>query len=79
VIPDGGDLQLLTIAELAELWQISHMTIRRRIKTGEIPTVRFGRTVRIPAHVARAVVAQGQCLPADTMASVHSIDRRSDP
>ena len=40
--------RLLTVAQLAELWQVSQRTIRRRIKDGEIRVVRIGRAVRIP-------------------------------
>ena len=40
--------RLLTVAQLAELWQVSQRTIRRRIKDGEIRVIRIGRAVRIP-------------------------------
>ena len=69
------ELELLTMAEVAEDWQLSDRTVRRRVKSGEIPSVRFGRTVRIRAEVARAV-ARGET-PANVVA--HSIDRRSAP
>jgi excisionase family DNA binding protein len=39
--------QLLTVAELAERWQVSARTIRREIKRGKIRVVRIGRSVRI--------------------------------
>jgi excisionase family DNA binding protein len=69
------ELELLTMAELAEAWQLSERTVRRRVKSGEIPSVRFGRTVRIRAEVARAI-SRGET-PANVVA--HSIDRRSAP
>jgi excisionase family DNA binding protein len=40
--------RLLTVAQLAERWQLSERSIRRRIKDGEIEVVRIGRAVRIP-------------------------------
>lgn len=68
------ELDLLTMAEVAEHWQVSTRTVRRLVRSGAIPAVRFGRTVRIRADVARAV-ARGET-PAN-VALVHSIDRRS--
>lgn len=72
------ELELLSMGELASLWHVSTKTIRRLVNAGEIPTVRFGRSVRIRADVARAIV-EGQCPPADTMAGVHYLDRRRTP
>ena len=40
---------LLTVRQLAENWQVSPRTIRRLIANGELPIVRIGRAVRIPA------------------------------
>lgn len=36
-----------TIDELAERWKLSQSTVRRKIKAGELATVRIGRAVRI--------------------------------
>ena len=44
--------QLLTVDQLAELWQVSPRTVRRMIADGRLPIVRLGRAVRIPAKVA---------------------------
>jgi excisionase family DNA binding protein len=44
--------QLLTVDQLAELWQVSPRTVRRMIADGRLPVVRLGRAVRIPAKVA---------------------------
>jgi excisionase family DNA binding protein len=46
VLPPG--VRGLTVAQLAEMWQVSQRTIRRRIKEGQIRVVRIGRAVRIP-------------------------------
>ena len=46
VLPPGA--RGLTVAQLAERWQVSQRTVRRRIKEGEIRVVRIGRAVRIP-------------------------------
>jgi excisionase family DNA binding protein len=40
--------KLLTVAQLAERWQVSERTVRRMIADGRIKAVRVGRSVRIP-------------------------------
>ncbi len=47
-----------TIAEYAMALKISQQTVRRAIANGEIPTIRFGRSVRIPASALDAVLSQ---------------------
>jgi excisionase family DNA binding protein len=37
----------MTVAQLAELWQVSQRTIRRMIADGRLPVVRLGRAIRI--------------------------------
>jgi excisionase family DNA binding protein len=44
--------RLLTVDQLAELWQISERTVRRMTADGRLPVVRIGRAVRIPTKVA---------------------------
>jgi excisionase family DNA binding protein len=43
----GTDSRLLTVAQAADISQISERQIRRMIGDGRIPVVRFGRAVRI--------------------------------
>lgn len=38
----------LTVRELSRPWKLSERHIRRLIAQASIPTVRFGRAVRIP-------------------------------
>ena len=40
---------LMTPAQLAEQFQVSRSTAYRWIRSGEVPSVRLGGTVRIPA------------------------------
>ena len=47
--------RLLTVNQLAELWQVSPRTVRRMIADGRLRIVRLGRAVRIPAKVAARV------------------------
>ena len=44
-----GDKKFYTIAELAEMFGVSRLTIHRRIKGGDIKAIKFGNLVRIPA------------------------------
>jgi excisionase family DNA binding protein len=45
---DGHRLErLMTVNQLAELWQVSPRTVRRMIADGRLPVVRLGRAVRI--------------------------------
>ncbi|WP_417516155.1 helix-turn-helix domain-containing protein [Minwuia sp.] len=38
---------LLTVANVAELENVSEKTIRRRVISGDIPVIRSGRNIRI--------------------------------
>ncbi len=40
-------MELFTIQEVAQMMRVSPMTIRRRIKEGELAAVRIGRKVRV--------------------------------
>lgn len=43
-------IEYLTLQEAAERYHVSVMTLRRRIRTGELPAVHSGaRLIRIPA------------------------------
>jgi excisionase family DNA binding protein len=44
---DSHPDQLLTVDQLANLWQVHPRTIRRKIKKKQIPVIRIGRAVRI--------------------------------
>lgn len=49
----------LTIAETAERLGISERTVRRQIKAGTIPVVRYGPlTVRVPVHALEQSLRQ---------------------
>lgn len=40
----------LTVAEAAKLLRMGHKSVYAAIERGEIPAVRFGRLLRIPAE-----------------------------
>jgi excisionase family DNA binding protein len=60
------ELELLTLAEVAELWRVSKRTVERRIAAGEIPAVRIGGRRRIRALDAARVAAGDRVLSSST-------------
>lgn len=43
----NADDRLLTVREVADAMRVSHMTVYRLIKSGELPAIRVGRNFRI--------------------------------
>ena len=41
-------VRVLTVQEFAERWLLSDQTVRKMIRAGDLPCVRFGRSLRIP-------------------------------
>ena len=49
-------IRLLTAQDLAKMWSMDPSTIYRMMQAGEIPTVKFGRCVRVmPADAAEFI------------------------
>lgn len=42
-------VELLTVPEVAAVLRVSKMTVYRKVHSGELPSVHFGRSFRIPA------------------------------
>lgn len=51
---DFRNLELLTVEEVATVLRVSKMTVYRRVHSGELPSVHFGRSFRIPARAIEA-------------------------
>jgi excisionase family DNA binding protein len=47
--------RLLTVREVAALFQVSEKTIRRMIATGQVPFVRIGRSIRIRPEIIEKI------------------------
>jgi excisionase family DNA binding protein len=47
--PGLGQVQFLTVAEVAAIMRVSKMTVYRLVHSGELPAVRVGRSFRVPA------------------------------
>ncbi|AKU17995.1 helix-turn-helix domain-containing protein [Luteipulveratus mongoliensis] len=43
-----GEVQFMTVAEVAALMRVSKMTVYRLVHNGELPAVRVGRSFRVP-------------------------------
>jgi excisionase family DNA binding protein len=43
-----GQVQFLTVAEVAEVMRVSKMTVYRLVHSGELPAVRVGKSFRVP-------------------------------
>ncbi|MCW2777409.1 MAG: phage transcriptional regulator [Frankiales bacterium] len=44
------DLTFMTVAEVAAIMRVSKMTVYRLVHSGELPSVRVGRSFRVPAR-----------------------------
>lgn len=53
------ELELYTLAEVAELWHVSKRTVERRLAEGAVPYVTIGGRRRIRALDARRIAAAG--------------------
>ena len=49
--------QFYTMDEVADLFEVSRLTVHRRIKDGDIKAIKFGNVVRIPAKSLKKYLA----------------------
>jgi len=45
--PQVGQVQFLTVAEVARMMRVSKMTVYRLVHAGELPAARVGRSFRV--------------------------------
>ena len=53
-LPAVGQVQFLTVAEVATLMRVSKMTVYRMVHAGELPAIRVGRSFRVPEDEVHA-------------------------
>ncbi|MGB8020206.1 MAG: helix-turn-helix domain-containing protein [Candidatus Nanopelagicales bacterium] len=53
-----SEVRLLTVAEVAVILRLSKMTVYRMVKSGNLPALKVGRSVRVPAHVVDEYLAR---------------------
>ena len=56
----GGDIDLLTVDEVAEILKMNPQTIRNWLDAGKLPIVRIGRRVRIRRADLTSVLKAGE-------------------
>jgi excisionase family DNA binding protein len=44
-----GEVNFLTVAEVASMMRVSKMTVYRLVHAGDLPAIRVGRSFRVPA------------------------------
>ena len=49
-----SEIKFLTVAEVAALMRVSRMTVYRLVHSGELASVRVGRSFRVPEHAVHA-------------------------
>lgn len=60
-----GEPELLRITEVAKLLNVGRTTAYSMVTAGELPTVRIGRCVRVPAPAVREWVERNARYPRD--------------
>jgi excisionase family DNA binding protein len=45
-----SEVRFLTVAEVATIMRVSKMTVYRLVHSGELSSVRVGRSFRVPEH-----------------------------
>ena len=63
---DGGgcmnslsEIRFLTVAEVAAVMRVSKMTVYRLVHSGELASVRVGRSFRVPERAVHDYLKQG--------------------
>lgn len=55
-LSEFDNLQLMTVAEVSTVLRLSRMTVYRLIRSGELQSVRVGRSYRVPAASVRSLL-----------------------
>ena len=48
-----GQIQFLTVAEVASVMRVSKMTVYRLVHSGHLPAIRVGRSFRVPQQAVQ--------------------------
>ncbi len=48
-----GQIQFLTVAEVATVMRVSKMTVYRLVHSGHLPAIRVGRSFRVPQQAVQ--------------------------
>jgi excisionase family DNA binding protein len=53
-----NDVRVLTVEEAARVLRIGRSSVYRAIARGDLPSIRVGRTVRVPVHRLREILGE---------------------
>ena len=70
-----SEVRFLTVYELALMMRISKMSAYRLVRTGELESIRVGRSYRIPEQAVVAYMRDAAFTPA----GIASLEPRRDP
>ena len=56
---DQPRVRFLTVAEVAEIMRVSRMTVYRLVHSGELASVRVGRSFRVPERAVHDYLGAG--------------------
>jgi excisionase family DNA binding protein len=48
----------LTVAEVADLLQVSRMAVYRMVHAGDLPAIRFGHLLRVPQSAVESLMSR---------------------
>lgn len=52
--------EFMSVAEIAKKWSVSRMTVYRMIHSGELPSIRIGRSIRVKREHVDQYINQGE-------------------
>jgi excisionase family DNA binding protein len=55
--PTFGQVEFLTVAEVASMMRVSKMTVYRLVHSGELPAARVGKSFRVPEKAVHDYLA----------------------
>lgn len=57
---DSTDIRYLTVAEVAQIMRVSKMTVYRLVHSGELESIRVGRSFRLPEQAVNGYLASAR-------------------
>jgi excisionase family DNA binding protein len=73
-----SDVRFLTVAEVALIMRVSKMTVYRLVHTGELESIRVGRSFRVPESAVNQYL-RAAFVGTDAPAPVHSTSAPPGP
>jgi excisionase family DNA binding protein len=66
---------VLTVEEAAEVMRISRGSAYEAVRTGDLPHVRIGRTIRVPRKALLALLGEDEAVPTPRVDPASDADR----